>query len=66
LGTTAHWGSVPGVFLTNVYDLRIYLTLGMAKSSEERSFSKLKMVERTKEHHYAKQAEQPDTKEYRA
>jgi len=38
----------------------------VANCSGERSFSKLEMVEWTKEHHCTKQAEQLDSKDYRA
>jgi len=48
-------------------DLCTYLSLIVTKCcGEKRSFSKLKIVEWTKEHHQQKQAEQPDSKEYRA
>jgi len=46
--------------------LRIYLTLMVTNCSGETPFSKLTMVEWTKEHHYTKQANHPDSKEYRA
>jgi len=53
-------------FVTNVEnDLRIYFTHMMSKCSGERSYSKLWMVEWTKEHHYLNQAEQLACKEYR-
>ena len=47
-------------------DLRIYLTLMVTNCNAERSYSKLKMVERTKEHLYTKQTEQHDSKDCRA
>jgi len=48
-------------------DLCTYLSLIINDCcEEERSFSKLKIVEWTKEHHQPKHAQQPDSKEYRA
>jgi len=52
---------------TNVgNDLRTYLSPIVTNRRGEQYFSKIKMVERTKELHWTKQAEQPDSKEYRA
>ena len=52
--------------LTNLAnDSRIDLTLMVTNCGGERSFSKLQMVECTDAHHWAKEADQPDSKEYR-
>jgi len=47
-------------------DLRAYLSLIVTNRSGERSFSKIKVIEWTKEHHQTKQAERSDSEECKA